>query len=583
MKNKRLRFWSALFCMAWIFQSPLYACTTMLITKGATEDGSVIVSHSDDNDMMDQRIIYVPAADHAPGSTRPVYVDACAMGEFPEYNSFLYPRYVGTSRGPGYENPALPQTKPIGFIPQVPHTYAYFDGNYGIMNEHQLMFGECTDGIKKQLPPEPGKRIFYSADLARVALERCTTAREAIALIGELIETYGYYGTGETLPVGDTEEGWIIEMAPSPTGKGGLWVAKKVPDGEVFVGANEFRIREIDPEDPDLMYSKNLHDEAREAGWWNPEEGKLDWLRAVSKGEYNHPYYSLRRVWRIQSRMAPSLNLSPWVEDGYTEAYPFSVKPDKKLSVHDVMALHRDHYEGTPFDMTKGIAAGPYGYPNRYYGPYEAKGDVGDPDKKPEGAWERAISVSYCGYVFVNQARGWLPDHMGGVMWMGLDKPSETCFIPFYAGVTALPKSFEVMNPGDFSRESAWWAFNFVANWAALKYSYMIKDIQGMQQALEQEQAKALEAVEAEAIKLYEENPEEARAYLTEFCLTNADQVVQRWWDFSEELIAKYSDGFINAPGHLAQEVGYPEEWRKAAGWFEGPTQYEPREEQHQQ
>ena len=157
MKRTRNRICTTLVCLLWVLQSPLHACTTMLITKGATEDGSVIVSHSDDNDMMDQRIIYVPAADHAPGSSRPVYVDACAMGDFPEYNSFLYPRYVGNSRGPGYENPSLPQTKPIGFIPQVPHTYAYFDGNYGIMNEHQLMFGECTDGIKKQLPPEPGK------------------------------------------------------------------------------------------------------------------------------------------------------------------------------------------------------------------------------------------------------------------------------------------------------------------------------------------------------------------------------------------------------------------------------------------
>ena len=139
------------------------------------------------------------------------------------------------------------------------------------------------------------------------------------------------------------------------------------------------------------------------------------------------------------------------------------------------------------------------------------------------------------------------------------------------------------MNPGKFSRESAWWAFNFVSNWAALKYSYMIKDIQGMQQALEQEQTKALEAVETEAIKLHEENPDGARAYLTEFCLTNADQVIGRWWDFSEELIGRYSDGFINAPGHMAQEVGYPEEWRKAAGWFEGPTQYEPRQGQQQE
>ncbi len=149
------------------------ACTTILVTKGASQDGSVFISHSDDDELGDQRIIYVPAADHPPGSKRPVYYDPCSF-------EVATVRYVGTSRGPGYDTPGLAKTEPLGYIDQVEHTYAYFDGNYGIMNEHQLMFGECTNGAKIEPKPEKGKRIFYSSELSRVALERTTTAREAI-------------------------------------------------------------------------------------------------------------------------------------------------------------------------------------------------------------------------------------------------------------------------------------------------------------------------------------------------------------------------------------------------------------------
>ena len=470
-------------------------CTTILVTKGASADGSVMISHSDDNDLMDQRIIYIPAQQHAPGAMRPVYCTAAAMGEFPQYNSFFHPRMVTSGRGPGYDTPG-PQSVPLGFIPQTKETYAYFDGSYGIMNEHQLMFGECTDGSKVSPDPEPGSRILYSSELSRIALERCRTAREAILLIGSLIEEYGLYGTGETLPVADTEEGWVIEMAPSPEGKGGLWVAKKVPDGEVFVAANQFRIREVNPDDPDMMFSKNLHEIAQKHGWWKPEDGMLDWLRTVSLGEYNHPYYSLRRVWRVLSLVAPSKNYSPWVEDGFTKDYPFSVAPDKKLTVRDVMRLHRDHYEGTEFDLTKGAAAGPFGYPDRFYGPYDGAGDVGDPKRVLEGAWERPLSVTYCGYVFVAQARSWLPSPVGGRMWLGLDKPSDTVFIPFHIGVNRLPSSVEVCDTTKFSRESAWWTFNFLANYAGLKYSYMHKEIADLQEQLENGFMETLEIVE---------------------------------------------------------------------------------------
>ena len=181
----------------------LFACTTMIITKGATKDGSVFIAHSDDSEMFDNRLVYVPAEDHLPGTFRPVYYDPAALGNMPEYNSNVLRRYVGTHRAKVYDEPNQPQSIPLGFIPQVAHTYAYFEGNYGIMNEHQLMFGEATNGSKVMTKPVPNKLIFYSAELSRVALERTKTAREAIKLIGHLIETYGYYGTGETLPVAD--------------------------------------------------------------------------------------------------------------------------------------------------------------------------------------------------------------------------------------------------------------------------------------------------------------------------------------------------------------------------------------------
>ncbi len=557
-----------------LFTHTCEGCTTIIVTKGASTDGSVMVSHSDDNDLMDQRILYIPAQKHTPGSMRPVFCTAAAMGEFPEYNAFIYPRMVTADRGRGYNTEGA-KSVPLGYIPQTRETYAYFDGNYGIMNEHQLMFGECTNGSKITPDPEPGKRIFYSSELSRVALERCRTAREAILLIGELIEEYGLYGTGETLPVADTEEGWVIEMAPSPEGKGGLWVAKKVPDGDIFVAANQFRIREVDPDDPDMMFSKNLHETAQKHGWWKPEDGKLDWLRTVSLGEYNHPYYSLRRVWRVLSLAAPSRNFSPWVKDGFTKDYPFSVKPDNKLSVRDVMRLHRDHYEGTEFDLTKGVAAGPFGYPDRFYGPYDGAGDVGDPSRKLEGAWERPLSVTYCGYVFVNQARGWLPAPIGGRMWLGLDKPSDTVFLPFHIGVNGLPRSVEVCDTTKFSRGSAWWTFNFLANYAGLKYSYMHKEIEELQEQLETGFLTLLEIVERNALDLHRVNPPAAKEYLTNFAERNTAETLAKWWDLAEHLIVKYNDGLLTEGGKIGRPLGYPKDWLRTTSWPDGPTSYE--------
>ena len=336
------------------------------------------------------------------------------------------------------EEPAAAKTDAdaaVAYIPQVNHTYGYLTGAYGIINEHQLMFGECTDYTKVQPSFDAKKRIMYSSELSNIALERTTTAREAVGLIGSLIDKYGYYGTGETLPVSDPNESWVIEMAGgTPDGTGGLWVAEKVPDGEVFVAANTFRIRDIDPNNPNILYSKNLFSAAQANGWWDPSQGKLDWLKTVSGGEYSHPYYSLARIWSLYHRIAPSENFSPFVNDTYSRDYPFSVRPDQKLSTADTFALFRDHYEGTVFDLTTGPAAGPFGNPYRWRGPFD-KHDLLTPGEIKPGAWPRAVSEMFCGYSYIVQGRSWLPDPVGGLAWFGFAPPSETVYMPFYAGV----------------------------------------------------------------------------------------------------------------------------------------------------
>ncbi len=554
---------------------PLLSCTTMIITKGATKDGSVFVAHSDDSEMFDNRLVYVPAADHKPGTMRPVYYDFASLGNRPKFNSSSLRRYVGTHRGDIYKDKDMPQSIPLGFIPQVAHTYAYFDGSYGLMNEHQLMFGEATSGAKMTAEPKPGKLIFYSAELSRVALERTKTAREAIKLIGELIETYGYYGTGETLPVADKNEGWVIEIAPSPEGKGGLWVAKRVPDGEIFVAANEFRIREIDTNDPNILYSKDLHAIAEKYKWWNPKKGKLDWLRTVSKGEYTHPYYSLRRVWRLQSKLAPSMKLSPWVKDGFTKKYPFSIKPDKKLEILDVINLYRDHYQDTEFDQTKGVTAGPFGNPYRYPGPMDAGNDTGKLTGH-KGAWERPLSIYRSGYTYVAQARDWLPDLIGGLFWFAPDEAMSSVITPFYVGAhDPVPRPYYTGFSDKFDQESVWWAFNFVANWAGLKYSYIIKDIKEEQKELELVAIEGTKAIEKRALEVYENDPAKVKIMLAEFSHNNAMNIYQNWWALAWKLVAKYSDGYVNEPGNMAQEVGYPKVWYKSSEWKNGPTKYE--------
>lgn len=545
----------------------LNECTTFIVTPGASEDGSMYVGHTNDGfgpcvtghnvTKDDFLLVYVPPADHPSGSKRVVHFDPNSGSDEPTKNA------SGSSE--------------IAYIDEVNHTYGYLTATYGIINEHQLMSGECTDYAKIQPNWDSNDRIFYSAELSNVAMERCTNASDAVRVIGNLIDTYGYYGTGETLLFADPKEAWVMEMCGGTLdNRSGLWVAQRVPDGDVFVASNIFRIRDVEPGDPDMMYSENLFDVAEARGWWKPEDGPLDWLKTVSTGEYSHPYYSLSRIWSIYNRLAPSQNLSPYVNDTWSEDYPFSIKPDKKLSTNDTLHIFRDHYEGTVFDLTRGMAAGPYSNPYRNDGPFDAHKAFEPGEIKP-GAWPRPISPIFCSYSYVTQGRSHLPDLIGGVCWFGFAQPYETCYMPIYAGVQSVPEQFYSGTRSVFDRNCAWWAFNFVTNWATLRYSDMTKDILSEQARIEGEELSNQSAIDAQAEQIFNsEGAEECGNFLTNYSTNNSLSVLNDWWSLADLLVVKYSNGFINDfENNRTIEAGYPSWWLNETGYQYGPRIYQ--------
>lgn len=545
------------------------ACTVFAITPGASEDGSMYVGHTNDGVGKDWRNIddisltFVPAADHAPGEQRPVFFD-------PDSGS-------DAAGGEGSDDSRLI----LGYIDQVPHTYAYYTGSYGMMNEHQLLSAECTEYAKVELSAAEGKRIFYSSELSNVALERCTKAREAVELVGGLIDTYGYYGTGETLIFADPKEAWVIEICSSldEADGAGLWVAQKIPDGEVFVAANEFRIREVVPGNPDQIYSQDLFGKLEEAGMWSPADGTLDWLETVSYGEYSHPYYSLMRVWRIQDRLAPSLNLSPYVESSYTKAYPFTITPDEKVNLTGAFSLFRDHYEGTGFDLSTGEAAGPFGNPYRYLGSDDAHTDFQNASymEVRAGANPRPVSAVFCSYSYVAQARSSLPDPVGGVLWFGPAVAYETVYAPIYAGSTNVSVAYTTGDRLQYDPDSAYWTFDLVTNWAMLRYDAMIDEITAKQGELEAESIALVQKTDREAAELIAAGDNEGAArLLTNVTVTRGDEIIDEWHALTGTLIVTYSNGLITDPATEAvEEPGYPAWWLNETGYQYGPRVYE--------
>jgi dipeptidase len=493
------------------------SCTSMGVGKKATIDGSTIISQSADCGVCDFRILLEPAADHPPGTMRMLW-------HLPQGSKGLTIDDVKESTGIE--------------IPQPKHTYKYFKAIFGLMNEHQLAVAEATIGGRTELRNRKG--LFDVTELSMLAMERCKTAREAIKLMGELAEKYGVYVGGEQLVVADGEEVWDFEVhgvgqewEPDSDKPGAVWAAQRVPDDCFFICNNMSRIKEIDLNDTDnFMASKHVISLAEEKGYWSKESGEpfrfdkayTDYTPLRIKWD--------RRVYAAYRLVAPSQNFDPDETD-----FPFAIKPDRKLSVADIMALYRDHYQDTKFDQTKGLATGPFANPDR------PRIDRTKEEEVEAINYIRQIPVVNCDYTVINQSRKWLPDDIGGIVWWGADCPDTTVFVPFYIGINELPQSYTVGHHKEFGREYAWWAFSFVNNWAHLVYSHMIEDIKEEQKRLEDKEFQTLPESDKKALELYGQNKENAKEFLTQFCLDNANKVVEDWWRLADQLIVKYNDG----------------------------------------
>ena len=393
-----------------------------------------------------------------------------------------YPRFVGVDRGSTYEPVgAQKATKPLGYIDQVSHTMAYIDSTYAMQNECHLMFGESTASSALRAldkAADGGTALFCVNELTRVAAQRVCSAREAIKLMGSLAEEHGFYGAdggaGEVLMVGDTEEVFIFHILSDPTKKSAIWVAQRVPDDHAAVIANCFSIREVDLDDSHtFLGSSNMKSIALEYGLWDGK-GLLDFSGAFSGGEYASKYYTGRRVWDGYRRFAPSLKLNPeYGSFKLDRPYPVSVKVDEKLSVHDLMAASRSHYEGTEFDMTKGLAAGPFGSPDRYG---EGKGHPGY-SKPPQGAWERTVGLFRTTGTKIITANSNLPDAAAGTVWWAAGDSSKSVYVPSMVSAGSVPMSLSLGNEAELDRGSAFWAHRYIANLVQLRYNLMIRDV----------------------------------------------------------------------------------------------------------
>lgn len=500
----------------------IFSCTNYLITKGATVDGSTMITYAADSHELYGELYFTPAADHLPGAMLDIY----------EWDSGKF----------------------LGRIKQVAHTYAVV----GNMNEHQVSIGETTWGGREEL--RDPKAILDYGSLMYIALQRAKTAREAIKVITDLVAEYGYYSSGESFSIADPNEVWIMEIiSKGPNNKGAVWVARKVPDGYICAHANQARIRQFPLNDKEnCLYSPDVITFAREKGYFKGEDKDFSFADAYAPLNYSALRFCEARVWSMFRRAAPSLKLSIDYVKGVkgAEPLPLWIKPDKKLSVHDVMELMRDHFEGTEFDMTKDVGAGPFQLPYRWR-PLTWKVDT------VTYCNERAVSTQQTGFSFVAQARSWLPDPIGGVLWFGVDDTYSTVYVPMYCGIKQVPHSFAVGTGSfdEFSWESAFWVFNFVANYAYSRYSDMIKDIQKVQRELEGKFLADQSDIEAAALALYKQSPQLARDYLTEYSVEQGEATVQRWKKLGEFLLYKYLDGNVKNELGKVTHPGYPESW----------------------
>lgn len=512
-----------------------WACTNFLAGKGATTDGSTLISYAADSYSLYGALYYLPAANHDEGAMRDIY----------EWDTGKY----------------------LGQIPEAPHTYSVV----GNMNEHQLTIGETTFGGRPELVDTTG--LIDYGSLIYITLQRAATAREAIQVMTGLVEEYGYCSSGESFSIGDPNEVWVLEMiGKGPGNKGAVWVAQRIPDDCVSAHANQARITTINFKDKEnCLYSDDVISFAREQKYFNGKDKDFSFSDTYNPLEYSSLRICESRVWSFFRQLDPAMDkYLSYIKGETTERMPLYIKPLWKVSAQDFKEFMRDQYEGTELDITKGTAAGPWGSKLRY-GPlgFELDGKT---------YWhERPTATQQTGFSFVAQMRGYMPDHIGGIFWFGVDDAATNLYVPMYCTINCVPECYSIDNGSllEYSSTSAFWTYNWVANFAYSKYSAMLPDIKKVQSQWEEYFNLLVPAMDRAVLEL---SPADAQIQLTNFSCEQAEASTAAWRKLGEYLLVKYLDGqekaekdgrFLQNEFHIPPTVlrpGYPEEYlRKIA------------------
>lgn len=522
------------------------ACTNFLFTKQTTKDGSTMITYSADSHVLYGEMYHWPAGTWPEGTMMDVY----------DWDSGKY----------------------LGKIPQASQTYNVI----GNMNELQLAISETTYGGREELQQQEGAIIDYGS-LIYLTLQRAKTAREAIAVMADLVSQYGYASGGESFSLSDPNEVWILEMIGKGQGeKGAVWVARMVPDGYVCSHANQARIttfplsgrtavssdnmKKIYDKEITTIYSKDVISFAKQKGFY-PQDGKntdFSFSDTYAPVDFSGARACEIRVWAffnaINSDMAQYWeyakgNIKRDAKGYALNRMPLWIKPNRKVNVLEVMDFMRDHLEGTELDMSKDPGAGPYECPYRWR-PMTFKVDG------KEYVHERATATQQTGFTFVSQSRSWLPDAIGGILWFGVDDAASTVYFPMYTSSTRVPQAYATGNGSmmKFTDQAAFWVFNQVTNFAYTRYNVIHPEIRKKQKALETQYQIFVQMADAGASATLAQNPKAAVEFLTDLSCNTGNELVNTWKDFYGYLFARFMDGNIKTavPGEKNPKVEQP-------------------------
>ena len=500
------------------------ACTSLIATRGATENDAVMVTYAADSHTLYGELYHQPAADYPEGAMRKVY----------EWDTGKY----------------------LGEIPEVRHTYS----TVGNMNEHGLTIAESTWGGRPELE---GSGLIDYGSLIYITLQRAKTAREAVDIMTDLVKQYGYSSSGESFSIADPNEAWIMELI----GKGkddprAVWVARRVPEGHISGHANHSRIHQFPLNEPaTTIYSPDVIDFARSKGYFNGKDEDFSFSSAYAELDGSALRGCDGRVWSFYNKYNPDMGpYLDWILQGKGEPLPLWIKPSRKLSARDMQAMMRDHFEGTPMDMTLDIGAGPWKVPYRW------RPMTYDVDSVTYYN-ERAIATQQTGFSFVSEMRADAPEAMRGVLWFGVDDANTCVYVPMYSCLTEVPHEFAPGNGDmlDLSWDAAFWVTNYVANQAYNRYSLMIPDIRRVQNSME-------DSIAAEVDRLYatvgDMSPTVARSILNRHSADWSKKYVDGYKKLGDYLLVKYLDGnrkktdeqgnFLRTPEGMAVSPDFP-------------------------